>query len=100
MNHNSEQPIKLIPAEIDNCIAVLKYLLKNGDQLVNLDEEQRIALMKTAGQLTRPDRAEIKQRNKGVKIAKKQRDLINDRNARAAASIRSARAASIFEAPK
>jgi NAD(P)-dependent dehydrogenase (short-subunit alcohol dehydrogenase family) len=98
--NNSEQPKKLTAEEVDNCISVLEHLLKNGDQLVNLTEEQRIALMKTAGQLTRPDRAEIKQRNKSVKISKKQRDLINDRNARAAASIRSARTTSIFEAPK
>lgn len=100
MERNTEHPKKLTTAEIENCISVLEHLLNNGDELINLTEEQRIALMKTAGQLTRPDRAEIKQRNKGVKIAKKQRDLVNDRNARAAASIRSARTASIFEAPK
>jgi NAD(P)-dependent dehydrogenase (short-subunit alcohol dehydrogenase family) len=95
-NDNSKQ---ITAADVDNCISVLEHLLKNGDQLVNLTEEQRIALMKTAGQLTRPDRAEIKQRNKSVKLEKKQRDMENDRNARAAASIRSARQASIFEAP-
>jgi NAD(P)-dependent dehydrogenase (short-subunit alcohol dehydrogenase family) len=100
MDNNTEHPKKITSAEINNCISVLEHLLNNGDELNNLTEEQRIALMKTAGQLTRPDRAEIKQRNKGVKVAKKQRDLINDRNARAAASIRSARTASIFEAPK
>ena len=100
MDNNTQLPKKLTKEEIDNCISVLEQLLKNGEQLVNLTEEQRIALMKNAGQLTRPDRAEIKQRNKAVKIDKKQRDLMNDRKARAAASIRSARTASIFEAPK
>lgn len=100
MEHNTEHPKKISSAEIENCISVLEHLLQNGDELINLTEEQRIALMKAAGKLTRPDRAEIKQRNKEVKVAKKQRDLVNDRNARAAASIRSARTASIFEAPK
>jgi len=100
MDSNAEKPKKIASADIDHCISVLEHLLKNSDQLLHLTEEQRINLMKTAGQLTRPDRAEIKQRNKSVKISKKQRDLINDRNARAAASIRSARTASIYEAPK
>jgi NAD(P)-dependent dehydrogenase (short-subunit alcohol dehydrogenase family) len=99
MENKAEQG-KITPEDIDNCIAVLEHLLKNGDQLIHLTEEQRIALMKSAGQLTRPDRAEIKQRNKSVKLEKKQRDLVNDRNARAAASIRTARTASIFEAPR
>lgn len=100
MDNNNLPPQKITSSEIDTCISVLEYLLKNGDQLTNLTEAQRIILMKTAGQLTRPDRAEIKQRNKSVKLSKKQRDLANDRKARAAASIRSARQASIFEAPK
>jgi NAD(P)-dependent dehydrogenase (short-subunit alcohol dehydrogenase family) len=100
MNKNNQPSRKITAAEVDNCISVLEHLLKNGDQLIHLTEEQRIALMKTAGQLTRPHRAEIKQRNKSVKLEKKQRDLVNDRNARAAAAIRSARKASIFEAPK
>jgi NAD(P)-dependent dehydrogenase (short-subunit alcohol dehydrogenase family) len=100
MNRDTDQPKKITSSEIDNCISILEHLLKNTDELVCLSDAQRIALMKTAGQLTRPDRAEIKQRNKSVKLTKKQRDLANDRNARAAASIRSARTASIFEAPK
>jgi NAD(P)-dependent dehydrogenase (short-subunit alcohol dehydrogenase family) len=97
---NNQSSNKISPADVDHCISVLEQLLNNSDQLVNLTEEQRIALMKTAGQLSRPDKAQIKERNKSVKLVKKQRDMINDRNARAAASIRSARKASIFEAPK
>lgn len=98
--NNHQSPNKISSADVDKCISVLEHLLKNTDQFVNLSEEQRIALMKNAGQLTRPDRAAIKERNKTVKLEKKQRDMVNDRKARAAASIRSARKASIFEAPK
>ena len=58
--------------EIEKCISVLEYLLENGDQLVHLGEEQRIKLMKAAGQITRPDRAERKKRNKGADKVKKQ----------------------------
>lgn len=100
MDNNTQSSKKITAADVDNCISVLEHLLNNGDQLVHLTEEQRIALMKSAGQLTRPDKAEIKKRNKSVKLEKKQRDMVNDRNARAAASIRSARKASIFEAPR
>jgi len=56
-------------------------------------------LMKAAGQITRPDKAEIQKRNKSVKVARKQAEITNNRKARAATSIRSARVAHVFEAP-
>jgi NAD(P)-dependent dehydrogenase (short-subunit alcohol dehydrogenase family) len=56
--------------------------------------------MKAAGQITRPDKAEIKKRNKSVKVARKQEEIAHNRKARAATSIRSARTLSVFEAPK
>jgi len=99
MENSKEQKDKLSGEEIDHCISVLEYLLHNGDQLVHLSEEQLIKLMKAAGQITRPDKAEIKKRNKSVKVARKQGDKMNSRNARAATSIRSARKLSVFEAP-
>jgi NAD(P)-dependent dehydrogenase (short-subunit alcohol dehydrogenase family) len=87
-------------AEIDSCISVLEFLLENGDQLTQLTTEQRVALMKAAGQLTRPDKKEIKKRNKAVKFTRKQANILNDKKERAKAAIRTAREASIFEAPK
>jgi len=94
-----EQKGVLNTIEIDNCISVLEHLFENGDQLIHLPEEQRIKLMRIAGQITRPDRAELKKRNKGVKLAKRQEVTEINRKARAASSIRSARQASVFEAP-
>jgi NAD(P)-dependent dehydrogenase (short-subunit alcohol dehydrogenase family) len=78
----------------------LEHLLQNGDQLTHLSEEQLLNLMKAAGQITRPDKAEIKKRNKSVKIARKQVENSSNRKARAASCIRSARTSSVFEAPK
>ena len=95
-----EQEEKLTGNEIDNCISVLEHLLNNGDQLVHLSAEQYLKLMKAAGQITRPDKAEIKKRNKSVKVARKLAETENNRTARAATSIRSARTMSVFEAPK
>lgn len=100
MDSSKEQKKELNLNEIDSCISVLEHLLNNGDQLTQLPEEQRIKLMMMAGQITRPDRAEIKKRNKGVKIAKKQEISELNRKVRAASSIRTARLASVFEAPE
>jgi len=99
MEPNEAQREVLNTIEIDNCISVLEHLLANGDQLVNLSEEQRIKLMTVAGQITRPDRAELKKRNKGAKLAKRVETTEINRKARAASSIRSARLATVFEAP-
>jgi NAD(P)-dependent dehydrogenase (short-subunit alcohol dehydrogenase family) len=89
----------LTEAEINNCIEVLEHLLHNGDQLIHLSEEQRLKLMKAAGQITRPHKAEIYKRNKSVKVARRQGEIADNRKARAATSIRSARTMSVFEAP-
>ena len=99
MKEEEKRKETLASKDIQNCISILEYLSENGDQLVQLSEEQRVQLMKVAGQISRPDRIERKKRNKGVKLAKKQAiDTIN-KKARAASSIRSARLANIFEAP-
>ncbi|SDD07285.1 SDR family NAD(P)-dependent oxidoreductase [Williamwhitmania taraxaci] len=99
MENSAEQKGKLTEIEINSCISVLEHLLENGDQLIHLSPEQLLKLMKAAGQITRPDKAEIYKRNKSVKVARKQAEITSNRNARAATSIRSARIASVFEAP-
>ncbi len=100
MENSTGKKEQLTDIEINNCISVLEHLLHNGDQLIHLSEEQILKLMKAAGQITRPDKAEIKKRNKSVKIDRKQEEKTTSRKARAATSIRSARTTSIFEAPK
>jgi len=87
-------------SDIEQCISTLEYLVANGDQLSELSETQRIALMKAAGRLSRPEKEERQKRTSGMKKARKSRKQINDRKARAAASIRTARLDSIFEAPR
>ncbi len=94
----SEQTINA--SQVDKAIELLEYLLENGDQLILLNEEQRIKLLRAAGQISRPDREERKKRNKGVKLVKKQELSDINRKARAASSIRSARLQSVFQAPE
>jgi len=100
MEKSEEYKEKLSTEAVDACISVLEHLLENGDQLVHLTEDQRIKLMKAAGQISRPDKAEIKKRNKGVKVARQVEKATINRKARAASSIRVARQSSVFEAPK
>ena len=99
MENSKVHKDRLKASEIDNCIFVLEHLLENGDQLTDLSGEQFLKLMKAAGQITRPDKAEIKKRNKSVKVARRHQEIAHNRKARAATSIRSARTASVFVAP-
>ena len=91
MEHDSE--------ELDRCISFLDELAKDTDRFVALSEEQRIALLKATGRISRPDRAETIKRNKAAKKAKSLALLEKDRRARNATGIRSARMTTAFTAP-
>ena len=92
MKHASE--------EIDQCISMLKILAEDTDRLANLPEEQRIALLKVTGKISRPDRAEIKKRNKAANKTHSLAILEKDRRARNTTGIRMARFDATFTAPK
>jgi NAD(P)-dependent dehydrogenase (short-subunit alcohol dehydrogenase family) len=85
--------------DIKRSISLLQDLAKDSGQLAGLSEEQRIELMKAAGQISRPDRAEIKKRNKAAKKMQVLTTLEKDRRARNATGIRTARTYEVFTAP-
>lgn len=87
------------PAKIKECIALLEHLVQNSEQLTDLTEEQRVALLKAAGQLSRPDKTEVLKRRRDVKKSRREIVRESDRQARAATGIRSAREAEVFQAP-
>jgi len=91
MKHSSE--------EIEKCIATLKNLAKDTAQLANLPEEQRIELLKVTGEISRPDRAERKKRNKAANRTRSLATLEKDRRARNSTGIRHARVDATFTAP-
>lgn len=91
---------KLKEEQIDSCIAVLEQLLKDTNQIFDLSEEKRIALMKAAGLLTRPSRDEFSRRKKNAEKAAKRKMIERDKHARRETGIRSAREAAVFTAPK
>ena len=86
--------------EIDKCIAVLEQLVIDTNQIFEIPKEQRIALIKAAGRLSRPSRDEFSRRIKDGKKAAKRKIAARDKQVRKETGIRSAREASIFIAPK
>ncbi|MCB9224117.1 MAG: SDR family oxidoreductase [Crocinitomicaceae bacterium] len=94
--HNSQ----LSQEEIDKCIAILEGLVSNSDELFELPEEKRVALMKAAGALSRPSKDEYIKRKKDAKKAAKRKMVERDKHARKQTGIRSAREEAIFIAPK
>ena len=96
INKNS----KITEVEIQKCISVLEHLVNNSDQLGQLSEQQRITLLKYSGILSRPDREEIKKRNKDKQKIKRQLANNQERKARAATGIRKARTDKVFQAPE
>lgn len=86
--------------EIEACITTLETLLKNTNRLFELPENQRVALFKAAGALTRPNRDEFQRRRKDAKKAAKRKMIAKDKHARKTTGIRSAREAALFVAPK
>jgi NAD(P)-dependent dehydrogenase (short-subunit alcohol dehydrogenase family) len=92
--------MKKTPEEIEKCISTLKDLADDAALLANLPDEQRIALLKASGEISRPDRRERKKRNKTADRTERLTMLEKDRRARNATGIRSARMDPTFRAPE
>jgi len=85
--------------DVDLCLKVLTQLVDNDEEYAALPKEQQMELMKIAGQLSRPDVHQLKQRKKAVLKKKKQQIAAVERKTRAATGIRLAREAAVFTAP-
>jgi len=94
-----EQNQRYSAKEIDYCIGLLTYMVNNGKAFVSLPKKKQIELIKIAGQLSRPDRHQLKQRNKAIRKIKRQQIVSTERKVRAATGIRLAREAEVFSAP-
>jgi NAD(P)-dependent dehydrogenase (short-subunit alcohol dehydrogenase family) len=100
INEEIEHKTTISSEEIDRCIAVLAQLNSATDQIFEIPPTQRIALIKAAGQFSRPNRDEFAKRKKDGKAVAKRKQEKKDRTARKETGIRSAREASVFVAPK
>src|SRR3989344_8373008 len=85
--------------KIRACVTVLEDLVKNSVELAHLSPELRVALITAAGQLSRPERDEIRKRKRDSRRVKHQRVVHYERRLRASTGIRSAREAAVFTVP-
>ena len=91
---------QLTPEQIEQCISILETLNEDTPQIFEISKERRIELIKQAGRLSRPNRAEFRDRKKKAKNIAKRKAFEKDKHARNKTGIRSARDASVFVAPK
>ena len=71
-DHKAPNNTKIISLEeIDQCISILEQLTLDTNQLFELSEEKRTALLKVSGLLSRPNRDEFQRRRKDAKKAAK-----------------------------
>jgi NAD(P)-dependent dehydrogenase (short-subunit alcohol dehydrogenase family) len=82
------------------CIPLLEKIADRSELLALLPETERIALITAAGKISRPDRKEIKKRNKDKNRQNRRVIVEKERGLRAATGIRRAREASVFIAPR
>ncbi len=85
--------------EIEHCINILTHLVNNCENFVALPRKKQIELMKVAGQLSKPDRKQLKERNKAARKINRQQIVTLEKKARAATGIRLARDDAVFTAP-
>ena len=87
-------------AAIRGCIPILEKIADQSELLADLPEPERIALITVAGKISRPDKKEIKKRNKDRKKLKRLAIVKKERRLRAATGIRKARGTDVFTAPR
>ncbi|MEX0813454.1 MAG: SDR family oxidoreductase [Chitinophagales bacterium] len=99
-NNDEKKPNSLTQDQIDQCISILEQLNADTNQIFEIPKEKRIALLKAAGLISRPSREEFSRRVKDAKKAAKRKLKEKDKHSRNKTGIRSAREATIFEAPE
>ncbi len=96
---NKREESNLTQAEIAQCIEFLDRLNANTDLIFDIPKAQRIALLKAAGEFSRPAKEELALRKKGAKKLNRKKQAALASQARNATGIRSAREAVVFVAP-
>lgn len=85
--------------KLKDCIAFLSSLADYPELWAELQEDEKIELMKAAGQVARPSRDMQRKREYLYRKNRHKKIIKQERKVRAATGIRSAREASVFEAP-
>lgn len=90
---------KLTTESVESALSLLENFVKNTHMLGLLSQEERKRLFIAAGQLSRPNKNEIRRRGKEIRTNRKKELTHHDRKLRAETGIRSAREAQVFSAP-
>ena len=85
---------------VRDCIPVLENLAEHSQLLARLTDTERVALIKAAGKISRPDKKEIKKRNKEKRKLKRLAIVEKEKRLRASTGIRKAREKAVFSAPR
>jgi len=93
MNHEESD------LDAENCLRVLEILAAQPEKFAALPENQRIALLRAAGRLSRPNREDDRLRQKVSRKLKEKQASQENRQARATTGIRTARETPVFAAP-
>ena len=99
MNNHDIKSDEISVEEIRNCISIMENLAAESSWIHKLSEEERISLMTAAGKISRPDKGEIKKRNREKQKLERSIVRAKEKKARAMTGIRSAREARVFSAP-
>ncbi len=83
-----------------DALEVLKYLADNQEAICHIDEKSRLDLLIAAGKISRPNKEDIKKRNKEYKLINQKKVVEDNRQKRALTGIRSARVDKVFTAPE
>ncbi len=92
--------MKPTESEIKACLELLQRLNTDGALVESLTEEQRVSLMREAGRLSRPNRTDLRVRNRQIKRERRRQIVRADKSARASTGIREARKQTVFKAPE
>lgn len=95
----NQENLRPAPVDVQSCLQALEAMAQDPNILASLGEQDRIALLKAAGKLARPDREELKKRQKAVHLARRKQVVQTDRDARSRTGIREARKSTVFFAP-
>jgi NAD(P)-dependent dehydrogenase (short-subunit alcohol dehydrogenase family) len=85
--------------ELRRCVEILASFVEDRGRLATIPTELRVALLSTAGRVSRPMRDERVRAAKAFRRIKRKEDREADRDVRGATEIRAARRAAVFEAP-
>ncbi|WP_166966657.1 SDR family oxidoreductase [Yeosuana marina] len=100
INEDTKPESNISSEEINKCIDILERLVASSNQIFEIPEEQRIALIRASGKLSRPNKMEFVKWKKDAKKAERRKLAAKDRTARKETGIRSARESMVFQAPK